>query len=136
MHGVREKYWRENIKNLLRGMDPMFAPVLVLDPIAAREFVERGGFEGKGALADWIYDNALLPAGEFWDNQMVQTLLYPEAQNGVEPWASHLLAADDELVRMFLREEIQVVVVGGETIGTWRMIGARYHGTFSVDAWR
>jgi hypothetical protein len=29
-----------------------------------------------------------------------------------------------------------VAVVGGETNGYWRMFGARYGGTVSVDRWR
>ncbi|MQA85105.1 MAG: hypothetical protein GEV03_10890 [Streptosporangiales bacterium] len=136
MTGVREKHWRENVRNLLRGMDPLHPPVLLLDPIAAREFVARGGFEAKADLVQWVYENALLPAGEFWDNQFVQTLLYPQAVLGVEPWASHLRAEPDELIRVFERDKIKVVVVGGESMGTWRMIGGRYHGTFSVDEWR
>lgn len=136
MTGVREKHWRENVRNILRGLDPMQAPVLLLDPIAAREFKARGRFDTKAGLARWIHENALLPAGEFWDNQWVQTLLYPQAVLGVEPWASHLAAAPDELVRAFEPDKIEVVVVGGETMGTWRMIGAMYRGTFSVDSWR
>lgn len=136
MHGVRERHWRENIRNLLRGMDPLQAPLLILDPIAAREFVARGPFEQKGALIDWVHENATLPASEFWDNQMVQTILRPQAVLGTEPWAGHLRAADDELVRMFRREDIKVAVAGGETMGTWRMIGGAYRGTFSVDKWR
>jgi hypothetical protein len=134
-HGVRVKYWRETVRNMLRGMDPMHAPLLLLDPIAAREFQARGGFD-KAGLLEWFHENALMPAGEFWDNQMVQTVIYPKAVRGVEPWATNLKAAEDELVRMFKADEIKAVVVGGETMGTWRMIGARYHGTVSVDDWR
>lgn len=136
MHGVREKYWRENVRSLLAGMDPLQPPLLILDPIAAREFVERGGFDTKDKLVDWVHENALLPAGQFWDNQMIQTLIYPQAERGIEPWASYLTVSDDEPVRMFTKDSIKVVVMGGQTIGTWRMIGAGYRGTFSIDRWR
>jgi hypothetical protein len=136
MHGVREKYWRENVRNLLRGMDPLMAPAIVLDPIAAREFVQRGPFDTKADLIAWIHDNASLPAGEYWDNQMVQTLLYPKAALGVEPFASKLGVDDDVEVPMFRLEDIKVVVVGGETIGTWRMFGTQFQGVHSVDSWR
>src|SRR5215467_10220112 len=43
--GLREKHWREHCRNLLRGLDPDTAPTLVLDPITARQFVDRGGFD-------------------------------------------------------------------------------------------
>lgn len=136
MHGVRERLWRENVRNMLRGMDPLMGPVLLLDPIAAREFVQRGPFESKAELIDWVHANATLPAGEYWDNQMIQTLVYPKAALGIEPFAGNLAAADDEHVPMFRHEDIKVVVVGGETMGTWRMIGGMFAGVHSIDAWR
>jgi hypothetical protein len=37
---------------------------------------------------------------------------------------------------MFEEDEIHVVVVGGETNGYWRIMGAPYGGTFSIDEWR
>ena len=45
--GLRETHWREHVRNLLRGMDPSIPPTLLLDPIAARQFVDRGGFVKK-----------------------------------------------------------------------------------------
>src|SRR2546426_1338836 len=33
--GLREKHWREHVRNLLRGMDPYGPPTLLLDPITA-----------------------------------------------------------------------------------------------------
>ena len=134
--GVREKYWREHVRNLLRGMDPNGPPTLLLDPIAARQFVDRGGFVEKEALIDWLYDNARMPAGEYWDYQLVQNYIYPRATFGEEPWASKLEAAPDEPIRMFRREDIHVVVVGGETNGYWRIMGCNHQKTVSVDEWR
>src|SRR5215467_8621189 len=64
--GLREKHWREHVGNLLRGMDPYGPPTLLLDPIAARQFVDRGGFTKKDALIDWLHDTARLPASEYW----------------------------------------------------------------------
>ena len=134
--GLREKHWREHVANLLRGFDPHQPPVLLLDPITARQFIDRGGFTKKDALIDWIYDTARMPAGEYWDYQLIQNYIYPRATFGDEPWASKLKARPDELIPMFRREDIHVVVVGGETNGYWRIMGANYHKTVSVDAWR
>src|SRR5439155_1516256 len=102
--GLREKYWREHVRNLLRGIDPNGPPTLLLDPIAARQFVDRGGFTKKDALLDWLHDNALMPAGEYWDYQLVQNYIYPRATFGEEPWATKLKAAPDALIPMFRRE--------------------------------
>src|SRR6266542_2539088 len=63
--GIREKHWREHVRNMLRGMDPHIPPVFVLDPITARQFIDRGGFTKKDALIDWIYETARMPASEF-----------------------------------------------------------------------
>ena len=134
--GLRERYWREHVGNMLRGMDPHTSPTLLLDPITARQFIDRGGFTKKDALIDWLYDAARMPAGEYWDYQLVQNYIYPRATFGEEPWASKLKAAPDELIPMFRREDIHVVVVGGETNGYWRIMGATYQKTVSVDAWR
>jgi hypothetical protein len=134
--GVRERHWREHVGHMLRGMDPSVPPTLLLDPIAARQFVDRGGFAKKDALIDWLHDHARMPAGQYWDYQLVQNYLYPRATFGEEPWAGKLRAAPDEPIPMFRREDIHVVVVGGETNGYWRIMGATYQKTASVDAWR
>jgi hypothetical protein len=134
--GVRERHWREHVRHLLQGMDPNGPPTLLLDPITARQFIDRGGFVEKSALIDWIYDTARLPASEYWDYQLVQNYVYPRATAGEEPWASLLAAAPDEPIPMFRRDDIHVVVVGGESNGYWRIMGSTYQKTVSVDDWR
>ena len=61
--GLREKYWREHVRNMLRGMDAHSAPTFLLDPIAARQYIDRGGFDTKEKMIEWVYENALMPAG-------------------------------------------------------------------------
>ena len=122
--GLRERTGASTSATCCAGMDPNGPPVLLLDPIAARQFVDRGGFTKKDALIDWLHDTARMPAGEYWDYQLVQNYIYPRATFGEEPWATKLKAAPDELIPMFRREDIHVVVVGGETNGYWRIMGA------------
>ena len=90
--GVREQHWREHVRNMLRGMDAHSAPTFLLDPIAARQFIDRGGFDTKEKLIEWVYENALMPAGEYWDYQLIQNYIYPRATFGEEPYASKLKA--------------------------------------------
>jgi len=134
--GLRERHWRTHVQHLLRGMDPHTPPVLLLDPLAARQFVERGGFTGKRALADWLHATATMRAEEYWDYQLIQNYVYPRATAGEEPYASKLRAASDALIPMFRREDVHVVVVGGETNAYWRIMGANYQKTLGVDDWR
>ena len=86
-------YWQEHVRNMLRGMDPHESPVFVLDPITARQFIDRGGFDTKEKLIDWVYENATMPAGEYWDYQLIQNYIYPRATFGEEPYATKLKAA-------------------------------------------
>jgi hypothetical protein len=134
-YGIREA-WEEKFRHCLSACEPYLAPILVLDPLAARGLVERG-FDTKQKLIDWCWENARITAREYWENPWTQTLIRPHALTGVEPYASHLAAGPDELVRMFRQQDINVAVVGGETTSSWNMIGASYRGnTVPVDAWR
>ena len=135
-YGPRET-WKEKFIRCLTASEHHNPPLIVLDPIAARGFVELG-FDSKRKLIDWCAENARLPAREYWDNQWIQTLVHPLAVAGVEPYATRLKARPDELVQMFLPADINIVVAGGETQGAWKMFGGslRQQATVSVDAWR
>ena len=135
-YGPRET-WQEKMRRCLSATEHYNPPLLVLDPIAARGFVEIG-FDNKQKLIDWCAENARLPAREYWDNQWIRTLVHPLAVAGVEPFATRLKAAPDEMVQMFQPKDINIVVAGGETQGAWKMFGGAYRGnaTISVDAWR
>ena len=134
--GLREKYWREHVRDMLRGINPRLAPTFVLDPITARQFIDRGGFDTKEKLIQWIHDTAVMPAGQYWDYQLVQNYIYPRALNGEEPYATMLKAKDNELINVYQLKQIHVVVVGGETNGYWRIMGCGYGKSVSIDDWR
>ena len=110
-------------------------PCIVLDPIVARLFQARG-IHSKQDLIDWCAKNARVTARDYWDDQWVQTLVRPRAVAGVEPFATRLKAAPDDIIQMYEPKQINVIVVGGETQGAWKIFGARHVTTVSVDAWR
>ena len=133
--GPRET-WEEKFTRSLQACDPYTGPIIALDPLVARGFVDRG-FDTKQKLIDWCVEHARLPAREYWDNQWIQTLHHPRALAGVEPYASRLKAAPDELIQIFQPEDIHVVVVGGETGAMWKMVGGGPRLTIvHVDPWR
>jgi hypothetical protein len=134
--GLRAEHWREHVKDMLLGTDSLTPPVLLLDPITARQFVERGGFDTKEKLAEFLHDTAEMPAGRYWDLQLIQNYVYPRATFGEEPLATKLKAAPDELIKIFEAKDINAVVVGGEANGYWQMMGASYRTSVSVDDWR
>lgn len=133
--GPRET-WQEKFTRSLQACDPYTGPIIALDPLVARGFADLG-FDTKQKLIDWCVEHARLPAKEYWDNQWIQTLHRPRALAGVEPYATMLKAAPDELIRMFRPEDIHIVVVGGETGAMWKMIGGGPRLTMvPVDKWR
>jgi hypothetical protein len=134
--GLREKYWREHVKDMLLGTDALTPPVLVLDPLTAQQFIDRGGFDTKAKLIRWLHETAEMPAARYWDLQLIQNYVYTRATFGESPKAKYLNVAHDAPVRMFEEEDINVVVTGGEANGYWQMYGARHKATVSVDAWR
>ncbi len=134
--GLRAKHWEDHVRNMLRGLNPHNPPTFVLDPITAQQFIDRGGFDTKEKLIQWVYENATMPAGVYWDYQLIENYVHPHALNGVEPYATKLKADSDEMIPIYEPDEIHVVVVGGETNGYWRIMGCNYSGTASVDDWR
>jgi hypothetical protein len=128
--------WQEKFTRSLQACDPYTGPIIVLDPLVARGFVDLG-FDTKQKLIDWCVEHALLPAREYWDNQWIQTLHHPRALAGIEPYATMLKAKPDELIRMFRPQDIHVVVAGGETGAMWKMLGGGPRVTItSIDSWR
>jgi hypothetical protein len=126
--------WEDKFRRCLAA-SAYLPPLIVLDPIVARLFAAKG-IKTKQELIDWCAENAKLPARDYWDDQWMQTLVRPRAVAGVEPYATKLKAAPDEIVRMYEPGDINVVVVGGETQGAWKIFGANHAATVSVDAWR
>ena len=123
------------MRRSLAAVEQYSQPLFVMDPIVARGFVDLG-FDTKEKLIDWCAENALLTAREYWDNQWIQYLMRPRAVAGVEPYASRLKAQPDDVITIFERSEINIVVAGGETQGAWKMISGSLRATVSIDVWR
>jgi hypothetical protein len=137
------EYWEEKLKAMLVGLEPSMGVTFVLDPIVAREFVQKG-FETKEKLAEWVHENARIPAGRFWDHIMLN-MIREQVEAGVEPFASYRKAPPDELIPIFETNRINVVVAGGQTNGHFSIfmgspMRAKFRSmpgpTVSVDAWR
>lgn len=133
----RQDSWREQLRTMLVGMDPTpCAPTLLLDPLAAEQFVRVGGFAEKAALIEWIRKHALQRGSIYWDLQMVRNYVLPEATAGKEPMAAKLAAGPDAMIELFDPAQISVVVVGGATKPYWSVAGPRYMRTVGIDEWR
>jgi hypothetical protein len=133
---IRDDTWEERFRVQMRASDPFSGPLLALDPLAANKLVDYG-FDTREKLVEWLAENSVRPAREYWDNQWMQTLVRPWAVLGQEPFAGNLDAAPDDEIRTYRPQDISVAVVGGETGGTYKMIGGALRDTIvSVDDWR
>ncbi len=131
--------WQEQFRTALAACENHSAPLIVLDPGVARDFAALG-FDTKEKLIEWCAENARQPARQYWDDFLVTMPIQARALGlaGVEPYATRVKAGDDEEIRMFRPDEINIVVAGGETQAAWKMIGARLapEATVSIDDWR
>jgi hypothetical protein len=131
-----EHTWRELLTRTFSAVESIRSPVLLLDPLVARRLIELGGFTGKEDLARWAAAHASLPAREFWALSENQLAFHPRAEAGEEPWAARLAAAPDDPIPLFAPAQLEIVVVGGETNMTWRVLSSTLLGQQPVDAWR
>ena len=137
--GIQEGFgprdtWEAKFRRCLAATSHI-PPCVIVDPIVARLFAARG-INSKDDLIDWCARNARVTARDYWDDQWIQTLVRPRAVAGVEPYATRLKAAPDDIIEMYDASQINAVVVGGETQGAWKIFSAHYVTTVSVDAWR
>jgi hypothetical protein len=138
-------YWEEKLVAMISGLEPGMGCTLVLDPIVAREFVEKG-FDTKEKLIRWIHENAKIPRRRYWDHVMLN-LLHEVVEAGIEPFASYWAAGPEEPIPVFEENRINIVVAGGETNGHFSLfmgspMRAKFranpdqNATVSIDDWR
>jgi hypothetical protein len=139
------EYWQEKLVAMINGLEPGMGCTLVLDPIVAREFVEKG-FDSKEKVARWIHENAKIPRRRYWDHVMLN-LIHEVVEAGIEPFASYWAAGPEEPIPVFEENRINIVVVGGETNGHFSIfmgspMRAKFranpdqNATVSIDRWR
>jgi hypothetical protein len=127
--------WRELLTRTFSAVESIRNPVLLADPLVARRLVELG-FADKQDLALWAAAHATLPASEFWALSENKLAYQPRAEAGEEPWASRLAAGPHEPIPLFRPQDFEIVVVGGETNMTWRVVSSTLLGQRSVDDFR
>jgi len=115
----------------------MSAATLILDPLVARHLKENEGFRTKPDFCRWISEHFKMPAGQFWGTDLVHMMMAPLADQGVEPYASWKKLPGDALIAPYDKpENINIVVVGGETSPMWKVADFSYTVSASVDKWR
>jgi len=141
--GSAKKEFHQQISSLLGSFCPyssgtsVAGALVLVDPLVAKDLKEVEGFDTKEKLSEWLYKNTLMTVEDYWNSGLVSTFTLPQAQLGVEPFASWLKLPKDALIPRFLSpKEINIIVVGGETNAFWQAGDFRYIGSASVDAWK
>ncbi len=110
---------------------------IIMDPLVARNLKENEGFKTKQDFSRWISENAKIPAGRYWKTDYIDMLISSEANRGVEPYASWKKVSDDTMINHYHNpDNINIVVVGGETSPLWKTTDYGYTTSVSIDRWR
>jgi hypothetical protein len=119
-------------------MPPMNSSgTVIMDPLVARNLKENEGFATKKDYARHLSQNVKMTAGQYWKTDHIDMLMASEAYKGVEPYASWKKLPDDALIAPYFNpDNINIIVVGGETSPLWKAADYGYSGSSSVDRWR
>ncbi|MBN1190306.1 MAG: hypothetical protein JXA46_11180 [Dehalococcoidales bacterium] len=138
LHAAAHRSVGEEISLQLSVIPALFSnAVIIMDPLVARNLKENEGFDTKQDFSRWISQNAMIPAGRYWGTDYIDMLVASQAYKGVEPYATWKKLPDDELIAHYhIPENINIVVVGGETSPLWKTADYSYGASASVDRWR
>ena len=113
------------------------AATIIMDPLVSKNLKENEGYNTKQDFCRAISENVKMPAGVYWKTDHIDMLVASEAYKGVEPYASWKKVPDEELIPPYHNpDNINIVVVGGETSPLWKATDFGYSGSASIDKWR
>jgi hypothetical protein len=108
----------------------------VVDPLVAKN-LRAEGFTSKRDACKWIVENSHVPAGHYWEGQIQSGFAAELAKQGVEPFASWAgLPKDAPITPRRSPDDINILVVGGETNPMWITTDFLYTQSVSIDKWR
>jgi hypothetical protein len=128
----------EELNLQLAVMPPLNSmATIVMDPLVAKNLKENEGFATKKDFCRWLSQNIKIPAGQFWKTDQIDMLVTPQAHKGVEPYASWKKLPDEALIAPYHNpDNINIVVVGGETSPLWKAMDYGHVASAPVDRWR
>ncbi|MEE8419257.1 MAG: UGSC family (seleno)protein [Dehalococcoidales bacterium] len=113
------------------------AATIVMDPLVAYDLKNNEGFTTKQDYARWMSENIKMTAERYWQTDYIDMLVVTEAGKGVEPYASWSKLPGDELIAPYHNpDNINLIIVGGETSPLWKATDFRHSASESIDKWR
>lgn len=113
-----------------------YTATFIIDPLVAKA-LRAEGFKSKKEVVQWLKQNAQIRADEYWESGPGSEFTKRLAQKGVEPFASWAKLPKDGHVTPFVNSEnVNIIVVGGETNPMWITTDFSYTQSASIDKWR
>jgi hypothetical protein len=135
---VAPEEWKYQVIRIAEGIPPASSQrlILLIDPMVARDF-KAEGLDTKRRIAQWISENAKMPVGRFWGYNLAFTFMKPLGDKGIEPYATWLKLPYDTLIPMYPNpDDINTIVVGGETNANGFFGDFAYDKSASIDKWK
>jgi len=110
---------------------------VIIDPSAAKIVKESEGYTTKEDFSRVISETAEMTRDRFFKTDYVDFLTAPQAEQGIEPYASWKKLPGDTLIKPYHDPgKINIIVTGGETGPFFKVCDFAYVTGSPVDKWR
>jgi len=123
------------LSDLFSTFTGFFGALVIADPLVAVRLKEQG-YDTKEKLIDWLYKNTTQTVKDYKGRNYSYLFEYPQALQGVEPFATWYKLPDDAVIPHFPRaSSFNVVVTGGQTNAYPQAANMSYGVSVSIDKW-
>src|SRR5579862_4220963 len=127
--------YEEQFSDLFSVFTGFFGGLVVADPLIANHLKDRG-YDTKDKLIDWLYKNTTQTVKEYKSRDFAYGFDYPRALKGLEPYKTWYAMPDDAVIpRWPHRDDVNVVVLGGQTNAFFQGGSLSYTVSVSIDKW-
>ena len=127
--------YEEQFSDLFSVFTGFFGGLVVADPLIAANLKGRG-YDTKDKLIDWLYKNTTQTVKDYKSRDFAYGFDYPRALKGLEPYKTWYAMPDDAVIpRWPHRDDINVIVVGGQTNAFFQGGSLSYTVSVSIDNW-
>ncbi|MBZ5694124.1 MAG: hypothetical protein LAN36_02055 [Acidobacteriia bacterium] len=127
--------YEEQFSDLFSVFTGFFGGLVVADPLIAQSLHERG-YDTKEKLIDWLYKNTTQSVKDYKGRDFAYGFDYPRSLKGLEPYATWYKMPDDAMIPRWPHlDDINVVVVGGQTNAFFQCGCLSYGVSVSIDKW-
>jgi hypothetical protein len=125
----------EQISSMFPTLTRMFNAMVIIDPLTAKSLKQQG-YDTKEKLTEWLWKNTTVSAKDYRESFLAYVWIYPRALRGEEPYATWWKLPDDARVPCWPKpDDINLVVMGGQTNTFFQVGNMNYIRSISIDDW-